>query len=78
EQISTALEAGASMLYVAMFDEMDEGTAIFKCASNPGIGEPLVDMEGMPSDHYLWLTGAASKMLRREMPLSKELPRRGE
>ncbi len=30
QQIATVLRSGASMLYVAMFDEVNEGTAIFK------------------------------------------------
>ncbi len=70
------------MLYVAMFDEMDEGTAIFKCSNQPPCGAPakFLGYEGVPSDHYLWLTGQAGQMLRGEIPLSgsfrPELPER--
>ena len=78
DQLSTLIGAGAKMIYVAMFDEMDEGTAIFKCANDLPVGPTLVDYEGMPSDHYLCLTGEAGKMLRKEIPLSKEIPVRGE
>jgi hypothetical protein len=59
-----------------MFDEMDEGTAIFKCSNNPPGGVPLCDFEGMPTDYYLWLTGQAGKMLRNEIPFSARIPGR--
>ena len=78
QQIYTNLRGGAKMLYVAMFDEVNEGTAIFKCTDNPPVGETIefADMDGKPSDHYLWLTGEAAKMLRHEKPLTKEMPER--
>lgn len=78
QQISTAINAGATMLYVAMFDEVNEGTAIFKCSDNPPVSDvaKFVNMDGKPSDHYLWLTGEAGKMLRKEKPLSLKLPER--
>jgi hypothetical protein len=78
QQISTAINAGATMLYVAMFDEVNEGTAIFKCSDNPPVSDvaKFVNMDGKPSDHYLWLTGEAGKMLRKEIPLSLKLPER--
>lgn len=78
QQISTALLAGADMLYVAMFDEVNEGTAIFKCTDNPPVSKiaKFVGIDGKPSDHYLWLTGQAAKMLRKEIPLSITIPLR--
>lgn len=78
QQIATAINAGATMLYVAMFDEVNEGTAIFKCTDNPPVGKEIemAGMEGMPSDHYLWLTGEAARMLRREKPLTFQMPER--
>ena len=56
-QAEAARMAGAKSLYVAMFDEVDEGTAIFKCTNDPPVGEYILTYEGLPSDHYLWLTG---------------------
>lgn len=78
QQISTAINAGATMLYVAMFDEVNEGTAIFKCSDNPPVSNiaKFINMDGKPSDHYLWLTGEAGKMLRKEIPLSFKQPLR--
>jgi hypothetical protein len=35
-----------------------------------------VDLDGKPSDHYLWLTGEAARMLRSEKPLSMKMPER--
>jgi hypothetical protein len=76
QQISTAINAGASMLYIAMFDEVNEATAIFKCSDNPPISDvaKFINMDGKPSDTYLWLTGEAAKMLRKEIPLSLKMP----
>ncbi len=78
QQIATTLNAGASMLYVAMFDEVNEGTAIFKGSDNPPVSSTtsFITMDGKPSDHYLWLTGEAAKMLRNQKPLSLKMPER--
>jgi hypothetical protein len=78
QQISTAINAGAEMLYVAMFDEVNEGTAIYKVTDHPPVHETALfaGMDGKPSDLYLWLTGEAAKMLRKEKPLSLKMPER--
>ena len=61
----------------AMFDEMDEGTAIFKCTNDPPVGESrFLTLEGLPSDHYLWLAGIGRKLLRGEIEATEELPQR--
>jgi hypothetical protein len=59
--------AGAEMIYVAMFDEVDEGTAIFKIRNDPPVGDsPFAAEPAIANDHYLWLTGMATRMLRGE------------
>ena len=69
-------KTGASMIYVAMFDEVDEATAIFKCTNDvPTIDGGFVTTEDLPSDFYLKLTGSAAKLLRGEIPATDELPR---
>jgi hypothetical protein len=80
-QVYNALASGARMLYVAMFDEVDEGTAMFKLAPTRQelpVGATLVplDIDGysLPSDWYLQLGGEATKMMRGEIPLSPEIP----
>lgn len=78
DQISTLLNIGVQRLYVAMFDEVNEGTAIFKVTDQPPQGEKtrFLGLEGMPSDHYLWLTGLAGQMIKNERPLSISIPKR--
>lgn len=74
-QALAAKNAGSQMLYVAMFDELDEGTAIFKTENNPPVGESTFLAEpGLPNDHYLWLTGMLGKLMRGET--ANEMPKR--
>ncbi len=74
-QMYNAISSDVKMVYVAMFDEMDEGTCIFKCTNEPPVGAtPFVTYEGLPSDFYLWLTGKAGQMLRKEIPLQSTIP----
>lgn len=74
-QYAAAKNAGCTMVYEAMFDEVDEGTAIFKVTNNPPVGESsFVTYEGLPSDYYLKLVGAAARMISGKMPVSESLP----
>ena len=75
------MDAGYAMIYVAMYDEVDEKTAIFKVAENdsqtPVAGNFVtLDEDGhiLPSDWYLRLTGEASRILRGEIALTATIP----
>jgi hypothetical protein len=77
-QITAAKRAGADMLSVAMFDEVDEGTAIFKVTNSPpvgpGEGVQFATSQGLPSDHDRRLTDLAGQVIRGGHPATKELP----
>jgi hypothetical protein len=80
-QAYNAKLSGCAMIYGAMFDEVDEGTAMYKLAPTaneiPAQGSwvPL-DTDGfsLPSDWYLRLANEASKMLRGDIPLQSTIP----
>lgn len=81
KQIAGAKNAGAESLYVAMFDEVDEGTAIFKCLRDDelplnGEGKFVGIDSGLESDYYLWLTGEAAKWMRTDDKLYSSKPKR--
>ncbi|MCK5565122.1 MAG: hypothetical protein KAJ07_07725, partial [Planctomycetes bacterium] len=83
DQVNACISTlGVNMLYVAMFDEVDEGTAIFKVTNDPPVVLPSVfltpDYDGydLPSDEYLWLVGQAGKGLRGEIAVDPTRPER--
>lgn len=68
DQFVAVRAAGIETAYVAMFDEVDEGTAIFKVSNDPPVGEGVkfLNNDGLPPDHFLKLTGRAGRLLRGE------------
>ena len=62
------------MAYVAMFDEVDEGTAIFKVSDTPPKPGHFVTYNDLPSDWYLRLTGEGTKLIRGERKNQKTIP----
>jgi len=80
-QVYNAISIHAPMIYNAMFDEVDEGTAMYKIAATindqpEGVKLVPLDADGinLPNDWYLRLAGAATQMLRGEIPLTIEIP----
>jgi hypothetical protein len=81
-QAYNAVSAGCTMLYGAMFDEMNEGTAMLKMVPNAAglpVGASLVPLNSdgynnLPSDWYLRLADQASRMLRHDIPLQSTIP----
>ncbi len=69
-------DVGAKALYVAMFDELDEGTAILKVRQDPPVGASLFVSEStVPGDRYLRVVGQAGKLVRGEqVPEDDGLP----
>jgi len=75
-----SLNKNADALYFAMFDEVDEATAMFKTAENSSmspIEEYWLDLDAdgynLPSDWYLRCAGQASEVLRGNISLSSSL-----
>ena len=71
------------MIYGAMFDEVDEGTAMFKLVADkqdlPTQAQDRlvylnIDRESLPSDWYLRVADQGGRMLRGEINPTPSLP----
>jgi hypothetical protein len=74
EQFVVAARLKMETVKVAMFDEVDEGTAIFKVTNMPPRQAHFLTYDGLPSDWYLRLTGEGARMLRKQRPVSNKIP----
>ena len=74
EQFHELSKLGVDSVLVAMFDEVDEATAIFKVTSAPPTQAHFLGYEGLPADWYLRLVGEGARRLRGRMPIAAELP----
>ncbi|HKK63642.1 MAG TPA: hypothetical protein VJ951_13850, partial [Bacteroidales bacterium] len=71
DEVNEVLSVNAKSVYIAMFDEIDEGTAMFKCAETVN-DVPVerdwvtLDIDGydLPSDWYLRLASLTSNVVR--------------
>ena len=76
-----ALEAGVEMLYLGMFDEVDEGTQFCKIDNTPPFNtvfQQFANYEGDPPDHYLWLAGEVKKHLINNKSMTRAIPQRAD
>ena len=73
-QLATFRDLGVRTAFIGMFDEVDEGTAIYKLSPTLPVGRHFLGAEDRPPDWYLRLTGAAARMIRGEDPLSWTIP----
>lgn len=80
-QFATLREAGVKSAYIAMFDELNEATSIFRCAEDASM-QPAgkwflpLDADGVhvSSDFYLRLTKDGAAMLKGQTPLQQTCP----
>ena len=80
-QAINAISSGATQIQIAMFDEIDEGTAMYKLVPATkyfSAGSNLIglDVDGctLNSDYYLRLGSAVGSALRKEIPVQRTLP----
>lgn len=73
-QVAQAATIKAKSVFLGMFDEIDEGTQIFKVSLTPPTEANFRDHQGLPSDAYLCFAGEATKMLRGEVAFSATKP----
>ncbi|SFD99686.1 Ricin-type beta-trefoil lectin domain-like [Chitinophaga sp. CF118] len=80
-QVAVMKTVGVKSLYIAMFDEMNEGTSIFKVAENASQAPAdksyvNLDQDGVAvsSDFYLRLTNDAGRMIKGQIPYQATHP----
>jgi len=64
EQVKIARAAGVRYLFQAMFDEVNEGTNIFKVTDDVPVGGKWLTYEGLGSDFYLKMVGKATLCIK--------------
>ncbi len=76
-----AIEAGSQLLYLGMFDEIDEGTQIHKVNNRPPFYSHSLSFASYgddPEDHYLWLAGEITRAMKGEFIMGPDFRTRAD
>ncbi|MEI7728915.1 MAG: glycoside hydrolase family 71/99-like protein [Verrucomicrobiota bacterium] len=70
------VKAGCRIVFIGMFDEFNESTAIMKSTDNTPalVKSKYIPTENMGADHYLWLTQQAVQMFKAGKQLPEVMP----
>jgi hypothetical protein len=75
EQFVAASKTGViNGAFIAMFDEVNEGTQILKINNHPPTQAAFLTYDGATNDYYLRLVGTAAKMLKDKKPITFPIP----
>jgi hypothetical protein len=75
EQFVAASKTGViNSVFVAMFDEINEGTEIMKVTDTPPTQAAFLTFEGATNDYYMRLVSLGEKMLRNGTPVPATIP----
>jgi hypothetical protein len=74
QQFLDAEDIDAATVYVAMFDEIDESTAIFKVTNDVPVDHYFLTLEDLPSDFYLLMTGFGTKLINGGTTVPGNMP----
>jgi autotransporter-associated beta strand protein len=72
--LSRTNHGAVSSVFVAMFDEVNEGTEIMKVSNFPPTNAAFITYEGATGDWYLRLVGLGESMLRKGIPITTTIP----
>ncbi len=81
DMAKAAIEGGSKLLYIGMFDEVDEGTQIHKINNNPPLYSNTLSFATYgknPEDHYLWLSGEITSAMRGEYTMGAKFRQRAD
>jgi hypothetical protein len=72
--VAASKTGGINSVFIAMFDEINEGTQIMKIDNKPPVQFPFLTYDGATSDYYLRLVGIGGKMLKNGTPITTTIP----
>jgi len=79
-QAYNVISSGSDMVFIAMFDEVDEGTAMFKLARadqlpvNASLVSVNIQDSSLQSDHYLVIGNKITQMLHGDISITRRIP----
>jgi len=74
QQFENVSQKKLNSVFLAMFDEINEGTQLMKIDLHPPVQAPFLTYDGATSDYYLRLAGKAANLLKNKELITFPIP----